>query len=249
MVSSVGTMRCPTTTTRTEPRLTCGVNRECRSKSDNRPWRPRLGFAIRSRNSLGNVRLQILMRSASVERELFCKIQGQFMDARWTISPDGARGARALEFGHFLLDTDGYLWPSRCIDGNSYAKRRSCAGKRRCRAALQNLSVFRRPAMNAPAVLECGTPVPLCEATGGCLYIGRFCVATMLIPSRLQDESKSLVICASGFVAHSLQIAAEMRLARVRTDKSCPRLRAASPEAQIPVRLNLILKATWNYNP
>jgi hypothetical protein len=69
-----------------------------------------------------------------------------------------------------------------------------------------------------------------------------------LIPSCLQDEINSLVICASGFVAHSLQIAADMRLARVRTDKNCPPSRAASPEAQIPPRLNLILKATWDKN-
>jgi len=49
-----------------------------------------------------------------------------------------------------------------------------------------------------------------------------------------QDETNSLVFWTSGVVARSLQIAADMRLAR------------ASPEVQNPARLSLILKAHWN---
>jgi len=49
-----------------------------------------------------------------------------------------------------------------------------------------------------------------------------------------QDETNSLVFLTSGVVARSLQIAADMRLAR------------ASPEVQNPARLSLILKAHWN---
>ena len=49
-----------------------------------------------------------------------------------------------------------------------------------------------------------------------------------------QDETDSLVFLTSGFVARSLQIAADMRLAR------------ALPEVKNPARLNLILKAHWN---
>jgi hypothetical protein len=49
-----------------------------------------------------------------------------------------------------------------------------------------------------------------------------------------QDETNSLVFLTSGFVARSLQIAADMRLAR------------ALPEVKNPARLNLILKAHWN---
>jgi hypothetical protein len=56
----------------------------------------------------------------------------------------------------------------------------------------------------------------------------------VFIPIRLQDEPNALVLWASGFVARSLQIAEDMRLAR------------ASPESQNPARLNLILKAHWN---
>jgi hypothetical protein len=55
-----------------------------------------------------------------------------------------------------------------------------------------------------------------------------------LIPNHFQDETNSFVFWASGFVARSLQTAAGMRLAR------------ASPEAQNPARLSLILEAHWN---
>ena len=49
-----------------------------------------------------------------------------------------------------------------------------------------------------------------------------------------QDEINSLVLWTSGFVAQSLQIAADMRLIR------------ASPAIQNPARHSLILKAHWN---
>src|ERR1700685_2262135 len=55
-----------------------------------------------------------------------------------------------------------------------------------------------------------------------------------LIPIRVQDETNSLVFRVAGFVARSLQIAADMRLAR------------ASPAARNPARLSLILNANWN---
>ena len=69
---------------------------------------------------------------------------------------------------------------------------------------------------------------------------------TCSIPMSVQDEINSLVFQAAGFVARSLQIAADMRLARARTDKSGPPLRAASPTARNPSRLSLILNAHWN---
>ena len=56
-----------------------------------------------------------------------------------------------------------------------------------------------------------------------------------LIPIRVQAELNSLVLCASGLVARSLQTAAGMRLTR------------ASPEPQNPARLSLSLNAHWNY--
>src|SRR5258708_7461596 len=56
----------------------------------------------------------------------------------------------------------------------------------------------------------------------------------VLIPIPAQDETNSLVLRVSGFVAHSLQTAAGMRLA------------PASPETQNPARLSLILNAHWN---
>jgi hypothetical protein len=56
----------------------------------------------------------------------------------------------------------------------------------------------------------------------------------LFIPMSFQDETNSLVFWTSGVVARSLQIAADMRLAR------------ASPEVQNPARLSLILKAHWN---
>ncbi len=56
-----------------------------------------------------------------------------------------------------------------------------------------------------------------------------------IIPMSVQDETNSLVLLASGFVARSLQTAAGMRLA------------GASPEAKSPARLSLILNAHWNY--
>ena len=55
-----------------------------------------------------------------------------------------------------------------------------------------------------------------------------------LILIRIQDDTNSLVFLSAGFVPRSLQIAADMRLA------------SASPEAQTPARLSLILKAHWN---
>src|SRR5580658_6731282 len=58
--------------------------------------------------------------------------------------------------------------------------------------------------------------------------------ASALIPIRVQDETNSLVFRVAGFVARSLQIAADMRLAR------------ASPAARNPARLSLILNANWN---
>ena len=57
-----------------------------------------------------------------------------------------------------------------------------------------------------------------------------------LIPNRVQDETNSLVLWPAGFVARSLQIAADMRLAR------------ASRAGQNPARLSLILNAHWNKN-
>jgi hypothetical protein len=57
---------------------------------------------------------------------------------------------------------------------------------------------------------------------------------TMLIPMSVQDETNSLVLRAAGFVARSLQITADMRLAR------------ASPAARNPARFSLILNAHWN---
>jgi hypothetical protein len=55
-----------------------------------------------------------------------------------------------------------------------------------------------------------------------------------VIPMSVQDETNSLVFRAAGFVARSLQIAADMRLAH------------ASPAARNPARLSLILNAHWN---
>jgi hypothetical protein len=55
-----------------------------------------------------------------------------------------------------------------------------------------------------------------------------------LIPIRFQAETHSLVFWTVDFVARSLQIAADMRLAR------------ASPTVQNPARLSLISKANWN---
>ena len=55
-----------------------------------------------------------------------------------------------------------------------------------------------------------------------------------LIPIRFQDEPNSLVLWTAEFVAHSLQIASDMRLVR------------ASPPVQNPACLSLILKARWN---
>jgi len=55
-----------------------------------------------------------------------------------------------------------------------------------------------------------------------------------VIPNHFQNETNSLVFWAAGFVARSLQTAAGMRLA------------CASPAAQNPARLSLILKAHWN---
>jgi hypothetical protein len=55
-----------------------------------------------------------------------------------------------------------------------------------------------------------------------------------VIPTRVQDETNSLVLWLSGVVARSLQTASGMRLAR------------ASPESQIPSRLSLILNVRWN---
>jgi len=49
-----------------------------------------------------------------------------------------------------------------------------------------------------------------------------------------QDDTNSLVFWTSGFVARSLRIVADMRLAR------------ALPEVQNPARLSVILKAHWN---
>jgi hypothetical protein len=63
------------------------------------------------------------------------------------------------------------------------------------------------------------------------------CALRLLIPIRVQDETNSLVFRAAGFVARSLQIAADMRLAR------------ASPAARNPARLSLILNAHWNNFP
>ncbi len=62
------------------------------------------------------------------------------------------------------------------------------------------------------------------------------CVLGVLIRNRFQDETKSRVFWASGFVAHSLSrlVGTNMRLAR------------AWPDAQNSARLNLILKAHWN---
>jgi hypothetical protein len=56
----------------------------------------------------------------------------------------------------------------------------------------------------------------------------------LFIPMSVQDEANPLVFQAAGFVARSLQIAADMRLARF------------SPAARNPARLSLILNAHWN---
>jgi hypothetical protein len=55
-----------------------------------------------------------------------------------------------------------------------------------------------------------------------------------LLKIRVQDETNSPVLLASGVVARSLQTAAGMCLAR------------ASPESKSPARLSLILNANWN---
>ncbi len=55
-----------------------------------------------------------------------------------------------------------------------------------------------------------------------------------LIPMSVQNETNSLVLWISGVVARSLQIAADMRLAR------------ALPETQNPARLRFILNPHWN---
>src|SRR2546427_7047896 len=101
-----------------------------------------------------------------------------------------------------------------------------CKWPRMCSGSPSNQ--YRGPPVIRLLALVCCRCMFCAESVAGLGFLSE------LIPNRLQDETNSLVLWVSGFVARSLQTAAGMRLAR------------ASPETQNPARLSLILNAHWN---
>jgi hypothetical protein len=93
----------------------------------------------------------------------------------------GQTSCPALEFGHFLVDAVGYLWPYRRIDRKFLRKTAVVRGKAALTRRAPKPVGISGACDERTSVLECGTPVPLCEGTGGCRDIGRFRVATIFI--------------------------------------------------------------------